>query len=214
MINALSTGAAIVWVWCCLALVLVAIPAIVLGSGTHRRSAVLAPALLWTWAAIAVLVPASAAIRGFNWASALLISIAVPVTVWLSRHRGRRRAGFRRVVRAAVLTVVTARPDAQDVTRTMRRWAWVIAAAAGLLAGAAFVPIRLTVPADFDVLWRTHLLLGGHASWDPVAALAALVTRISVVDALVAVVAIRIGLIALTAGAACVLIVTVADGAR
>lgn len=212
MISALSTGAAIVWVWCCLAMVLLAGPAIVLARtpGANRRSAAIEAALPWTWAAIAVLVPAATAIRGFNWASALLISIAVPLTVWLSRHRGRRRAGFRRVVRAAVLTVVTARPQASDIISTLRRRQWLIAGAAGLLAAATLIPIRLTVPADFDVLWRTHLLLGGQACWDPVAALAALATRISAVDALVAIVALRLGLMAMTAGAACLLVVTVA----
>jgi hypothetical protein len=63
---------------------------------------------------------------------------------------------------------------------------------------AASTGLRLSVPADFDTLWRTRQLLSGGTSWDPIAAIAAVVARIAVVDALVAVIAVRICLIAVT----------------
>jgi len=71
-------------------------------------------------------------------------------------------------------------------------------AAAVLGLAAVSTGLRLAVPADFDTLWRTRLLLGGTMSWDPIAAVAAVVARIAAVDALVAVIAVRICLIGVT----------------
>jgi len=65
--------------------------------------------------------------------------------------------------------------------------------------------IRLPVPADFDVLWRTRQLLAGIAVWDPLASLASVLTRISSANPLYVAGAIRLALVALTGLAAALL---------
>jgi hypothetical protein len=73
--------------------------------------------------------------------------------------------------------------------------------------GAGHFDVRLPAPADFDTLWRTRQLLGGAVAWDPLASLAAVVTRIAAADTLSTVRVMRLALVALTAAAAGGLIV-------
>jgi hypothetical protein len=158
----------------------------------------MAAAFVSAWSGAAVLVPALALIRGFNWVTALLVCAVMPVLLWLVRHRGRRRLAFNRMVRDLVLNVVTARPDGARMRQGATVAACAVLAAIVLGLAAVSTGLRLSVPADFDTLWRTRQLLSGGTSWDPIAAIAAVVARIAVVDALVAVIAVRICLIAVT----------------
>src|SRR6185436_9882180 len=165
---------------------------------TGRRGVVATAAFVAAWSAAAVLVPALALIRGFNWLTALLVCGVTPVLLWLVRHRRRRRLAFNRLVRDLVLHVVTARPDRTRIRQVGTAAACAMFAAAVLGLAAVSTGLRLAVPADFDTLWRTRQLLGGAMSWDPIAAVAAVVARIAAVDALVAVIAVRICLIGVT----------------
>jgi hypothetical protein len=101
-----------------------------------------------------------------------------------------------------VLVVVTARPDGARMRQGATIAAGAVLGASVLGLAAASTGLRLSVPADFDTLWRTRQLLSGGMSWDPIAAIAAVVARIAVVDALVAVIAVRLCLIAMTLFAA------------
>jgi hypothetical protein len=201
---ALSTNISVVWTCCCIGVVLIALPALALGiaSGAEPRADTAGRAFVLAWVTIAVLVPALAAIRGFNWATALLVCALAPAALWLTRHRGEPGAAFNRLVRGLVLRAVTARADRARRRRLAVSAAWVLAGVGALLVIAVSSGPRLTVPADFDVLWRTRQLLSGSVSWDPLAALVAVVARISSVEALLAVVAVRICLMAATACAA------------
>lgn len=198
--GAVSSYIAIVWTCCCIGVALIAVPALAVGvaTGAWPRSETVGRAFVLAWATIAVLVPALAAIRGFNWATALLVCALAPATLWLARHRGEPRAAFNRLVRGLVLGVVTARADRARTKGLAISVAWLLAAVGVLLVIAVSTGPHLTVPADFDILWRTQELLSGRVSWDPLAALAAVVARISSVDALLAVVAVRICLIVAT----------------
>jgi hypothetical protein len=202
--SASSTYFAIVWTCCCIGAALIAVPALALGIGTGAapRAETAGRAFVLAWVTIAVLVPALAAIRGFNWATALLVCALAPVALWLARHRGEPREAFNRLVRGLVLGVVTARADHARTKRLAILAAWLLAAVGALLVTAVSSGPRLTVPADFDILWRTRQLLSGSVSWDPLAALSAVVARIASVEALLAVVAVRICLIAATGCAA------------
>jgi hypothetical protein len=66
--------------------------------------------------------------------------------------------------------------------------------------------VRLPVPADFDALFRARQLAAGVAAWDPLAALAAVLTRISAANPLHVASAMRLALVALTGLTAAVLI--------
>src|SRR5712671_1296748 len=198
--SALSAYIAVVWTCCCIGVALIAVPALALGvaTGAWPRSETVGRAFVLAWVTIAVLVPALASIRGFNWATALLVCALAPATLWLARHRGEPRAAFNRLVRGFVLGVVTARADHARKKSLAVSAAWLLGAVGVLLVIAVSTGPRLTVPADFDTLWRTQALLSGSVSWDPLAALAAVVARISSVDALLAVVAVRICLMVAT----------------
>ena len=194
---------AVVWACCCIGIALVAVPALAFGLGTRTasRPALAGRAFVSTWALVAVLVPAFAAIRGFNWATALLICGLAPAALWLARYGSGARAAFNRAVRWCVLHVVTMRAGTLPVRRLSIAIACLVALVVALGLAAASTGLRLIVPADFDTLWRTRQLLSGAPSSDPLAAAAAITARIAAVEPVVAVIAVRICLMAATAAA-------------
>ena len=82
------------WVLGWLAAIVICVPAAALGPSANRPTLAieLGPALVWTWLTIAIGVPLAAAVHGFNWVTAILISAAWPTLLWLIRHRGVYRA--------------------------------------------------------------------------------------------------------------------------
>jgi hypothetical protein len=142
------------------------------------------------------------ALHGFNWFTALIIAVTWPATLWCSRHIGQHRAAFRQLVRALVFRLVESR---LGLSRQMRMRA---ALGSGLalvgiaLLAAARIDVRLPSPADFDTLSRVRQLLNGTTTWDPLASLAAVTIHVAATDALSAMRAIRMALVAWTAFAA------------
>jgi hypothetical protein len=209
--STVATSLVLLWVLLCFGIVGICVPLAALGgvAGSRRRLVLnVGPALMCTWLTLAIGVPLAAAVDGFNWVTAIVLAAVCPVGLWLCRHRGAYKARFRRMVRAVVMDVITlriVRPSHLD----NRRWIGVIAGASLLLMWALVNggrDVRLPVAADFDVLWRTRQLLAGAAAWDPLAALAAVLTRISSANPLHVTRAIRLALVALTGLTAAVLI--------
>jgi hypothetical protein len=193
------------WVLCCLAALALVVPGAALGpaAGEWRALPDFGPALVWTWMTLAIGVPAVVSVRGFNWATALLLSFAWPAVLWVIRHRGRCQMSFVEQARRFVFRLVA--PE------WSMRWPRLTARTAAI-AGLSLIPLvryaigqsdaRLPVPADFDTLWRTRQLLEGTPAWDPLASFSAVLTRVSAADALSVTVALRLALIALAAAAA------------
>ncbi len=206
----LATSLVLLWVLLCFAVVGVCAPLVALGgiAGSRRRLVLnVGPALMCTWLTLAIGVPLAAAVDGFNWVTAIVLAAVCPVGLWLCRHRGVCKARFRRMVRSVVMDVITlriVRPSHLD----NRRWFGAIAGASLVLMWTLVTggrDVRLPVPADFDTLWRTRQLLTGTAAWDPLASLAAVLTRISSANPLYVASAIRLALVALTGLTAAVL---------
>ena len=213
----LATSLVLVWVLFWFAIVGICAPMAGLRSAADRRSMRLdaGPALVCAWLTLAMGAPLAAAVDGFNWVTAIALAAACPVGLWLSCHRGAYRVAFRRAIRSFVMNVITlrvVRPSRFD-TRT---WLAATAGAALFVAWALVTggrDVRLPVPADFDVLWRARQTLAGVAVWDPLASLAAVLTRISSANPLYVAGAIRLALVALT-GLAAALLITECGGHR
>ena len=206
-----------VWVLLCFGAIGICAPSAALGPSATPRilSHQYGAALVWTWLTLSICVPLAASVRGLNWVTALLFCATWPITLWLLRHRGQYRTAFRRRVRAMVYRVVATYETSGPGSWTLdKRVAMplVLAAVPLVLLAARRFEVRLSVPADFDTLWRTRGLLNGTLAWDPVASLAAVLTHISAADALTVTSATRLGLIALTAVAASILVMEIGGG--
>jgi hypothetical protein len=206
----LATSLILSWVLFCFAVVAIGAPMAALGRAARTRSVMpdIGPALVCSWLTVAIAVPIAAALQGFNWVTALGISAACPVGLWLLRHRGAQAAAVREVVRSLVFQAVTLKM-ARAPRFNVRECA---APVLGLLLlsllpmASGGLDVRLPVPVDFDTLWRTRQILAGTAVWDPLASLAAVLTRVSAANPLHVANAIRLALVALTGVAAAVLI--------
>jgi hypothetical protein len=207
--TSLWTSIVMAWVLMCLTVVGICAPAAALGQRADRSAARLefGPALVWTWLTIALGVPATAAFRGFNWVTALVVCAGWPTALWLVRHRRGYRVRFRDTVRALVLRAIALR-EANALELNSQSLVPIIAMLLlplpSLMMGGT--DLRLPAPTDFDTLWHTRQLLAGNAVWDPLASLAAVLIRLSAADALHVSAALRLALIALAAAAAGVLI--------
>lgn len=190
------------WVLLLMAALLLMAPSVALGArGAGRRLRTeWAPGLIWTWLTIAVAVPMLSTIRGLNWVTALVVAMASPILLWGYRHQGRIHAAFTRLTRGAVQQAVST-----DLLPTPT-WTWSVtdlqrlAAVLPLSAAPLLSPvvdIRLPAPADFDTLQNATALLGHASVWDPLAALAALLVRVSSTSPFVVVSTLRLALIAL-----------------
>lgn len=213
MMESLWSATVTAWVLGWLAAIGICVPAAALGPAANRPTLAyeLGPALVWTWLTMAIGVPLAAAVHGFNWVTALLISAAWPTLLWLIRYRGAYRCTFRDTVRALVFRAVAphhARPlGFKPRESLMVMLALPLLAFPPLVLGRA--DIRLPMPADFDTLWRTRYLLAGTSAWDPLASLAAVLTRLSSADALQVAAAMRLALVALTAIVAGIFVVQI-----
>ena len=200
----LTTVVATAWVLFLLAAIGLYAPAVALGSVPGRQSIALemGPGLVWTWLSIAVATPLIGSVRGFNWFTALLIATVWPVMLWLFRHRGEYQSAFNAVVRRLVYRIV----DRNLPPPSRPRLEAAVVLALPLLALWRLVPgqadPRLQMPGEFDTLWRTRQLLDGATAWEPLAALTAVLTRISSTDALAVTGALRLALVVCTAAAA------------
>jgi hypothetical protein len=202
------------WVLFCLAFFGIGVPMAALGPFADRRSRVLSvgPTLVCSWLTMAVCVPLAASVHGFNWVTALMIAAICPVGLWLARQQGARSIAARRMVRSLIFRAVTLR--AVRLTRfNVREWILPLAGLSALFVWP-FVTgrsdVRLPVPADFDTLWRTRQILAGAATvLDPLASLAAMLTRIAAANPLHVAGAIRLALVVLTGLAAGILVAEV-----
>lgn len=200
LLDVLQTGWVLLW----LSGTCVAVPAAMLGPETLRHGrAQLGPAFVWTSLTLGAGVPLLATLHGFNWATALLLTAILPASIWWLRHGRRAGAHLMDVGRVAVVWAVA--PDRSGGGLSMRGEIAVALAALPLLALGIFAApfdVRLPAPADFDTLWRTHALLTGMAACDPLASIAAVLTRLSTGDTLHVIRALRLALAAGTAAAA------------
>jgi hypothetical protein len=200
------------WVLFWLAAVGLVAPGAMLGAA-NRPTLVpeLGPALIWTWLTLAVGVPLMAMVHGFNWVTAILLSMAWPAALWLVRHRGRYESTLRETIRRLVFRAVS--PHAGFTRRIELGESGSVMLAMPLLSVMALVrdgtDIRLPVPADFDTLWHTRQLLDDTRTWDPLASLAAVLARLSSADALHVALAVRLGLVMLTGCATALLVAEV-----
>ncbi|PYR25142.1 MAG: hypothetical protein DMF98_13215 [Acidobacteria bacterium] len=202
------------WVLFCLVFFAIGVPMAALGPFADRRSRLLnvGPTLACSWLTIAISVPLAASVHGFNWVTALVIAGICPVGLWLARHRGTCSIAFRHTVRSLIFRALTLRA-VRLPQFTVREWIVPLAGLSALLAWP-FVTgrsdVRLPVPADFDTLWRTRQILSGAATvLDPLASLAAVVTRIAAANPLHVAGAIRLALVVLTGLAAGMLVAEV-----
>jgi hypothetical protein len=169
------------------------------------------PALVCSWLTMAIAVPMAAALQGFNWVTAIVISAICPVGLWLLGHRGAHAAAVRQIVRSIVFQAVTLKITGARRFNVHESAAPVL----GMLllsftpVAAGGLDVRLPVPADFDTLWRTRQILAGTPVWDPLASLAAVLTRVSAANPLHVANAIRLALVALTGVAAAILVAEV-----
>src|SRR5262249_37161216 len=127
----------------------------------------------------------AAAIHGFNWVTALLISVACPTITWLVRHCGAYRVTFQNVVRSLVLRSL-ALPQTSPLGVPKPIITAMLVLPMLVIPGLIMrgTDGRLPMAADFDTLWRSQHLIEGVPEWDPLASLTALVMRLSTVDAL------------------------------
>ena len=202
------------WVLFCLVFFAIGVPMAALGPFADRRSRLLnvGPTLACSWLTIAISVPLAASVHGFNWVTALVIAGVCPVGLWLARHRGTCSIAFRHTVRSLIVRAVTLRA-VRLPPFNVREWILPLVGLSALLAWP-FVTgrsdVRLPVPADFDTLWRTRQILSGAATvLDPLASLAAVVTRIAAANPLHVAGAIRLALVVLTGLAAGILVAEV-----
>jgi len=145
----------------------------------------LGPALVWTWLTFAIGVPLCAAVHGFNWATALLLSVAWPTALWLIRHRGSYRATFREHVRGLVFRILaTASDEGPDHAGPEPLDRMGHAAADPAAARQRHRHPAAGFPPTSIRSGTTRALLGGTAVWDPLAALSAVLIRLSAADAL------------------------------
>jgi hypothetical protein len=151
---------------------------------------------------LAVLVPLTASVRGFNWATALVMSAALPALAWGWCHRGEHRRALRRSVRSLIFSVLEAGSFRRWVARTSAAALSVCVVSGAFLLSTGGMDVRLPSPVDFDTLARTRQLLSGTLAWDPLASLLAVVTRVAAADALTTMRAMRLAFIAVTAAAA------------
>jgi len=191
----------VVWVLVWLAVVAIVVPLTALARPGDRRGLAgdWAAALVWTWLTVSIAVPLAAAVGAFNWATALLISVAWPLALWYVRHHHDLRAALVALVRRLVL-----RGMSVDVDAWRHQW---VAPQRALLSGAlpllaaplvsTGADLRLPAPPDFDTLRNVQLLLGNTATWDPLASLGALLMRTSTASPLIVVDALRLALAAL-----------------
>jgi hypothetical protein len=210
----LATSLILSWVLFWFAIVGICAPLAALGRAAGRRTVMpdIGPALVCSWLTLAIGVWLAGAVHGFNWVTALVISAVCPVALWLSRHRGGQAAAFRQVVRSVIVRAVTLRLVRAPRFNIRECAAPIIGIAllscSPLLLGGG-LDVRVPVPADFDVLQRARQILGGAAVWDPLASLAAVLTRVSAASPLHVANAIRLALVALTGMAAGLLVAEV-----
>ena len=169
----------------------VVLPALALGRPVGRRAwwPECVAGAMWSLLATIVLVPVLARIHLFNWATALLVPLAWPAALWLYRYRGAPAGAFRALCRRVTLRLLTARWPAGPLPRPA---GWRRA----LLGGAALTglyvltarELRFASPADYDMLAETRALLdGGQWIADPLASVAAILSRLAAVDPMQAV---------------------------
>jgi hypothetical protein len=210
----LATSLASAWVLFCLVLVAIGAPMAALGlAGDRRRLLVnVCPALACSWLTMAISVPLAASVHGFNWVTALVIAAVCPVGLWLARHRGTRSVAVRHLLRSVIFRAVTLRV-VRPRRFNIRAWILPLAGLSALLVAPLVTgrsDVRLPVPADFDTLYRTRqILAGGTAVPDPLASLAAVLTRVAAANPLHVAAAIRLALVVLTGLAAGILVAEV-----
>jgi hypothetical protein len=138
----------------------------------------------WSTLAVILLVPLLAKLRLLNWATAVLMPLAWPLSLWLYRNRGAPSGAFRALYRHVTLQVLTRhwRPFRLRVGWRHARVGAAAAAAAVVYCQAAR-ELRFTSPTDYDTLAHTRgILAGGQWVVDPAASLAALISRLASVD--------------------------------
>jgi hypothetical protein len=218
MTTVLHTSLVLVWVLFWFGIVGICAPMAALGraAGTRRLLLHIGPALVGAWLTAAIGVPLAAAGNGFNWVTAIVLAALCPVGLWLGRDRGAYGVRLRRVIRAFVMDVVTLK-IVRSLRLDNRKRAVAFAGMSALLVWVLVSggrDVRLPVAADFDALWRTRQLLAGVPVWDPLASLAALLTRISAANPLYVASALRMALVALTGLAAAILIAEICGRRR
>src|SRR5438128_1443739 len=139
--DALLMPIAIVWIWTSLGAAMVAAPAAALKPPPDRRAAMAGPAFVWMWAGVAVLVPAIVAIHGFNWATAVIVSLGLPAALWLGRHRGGRRVAFRALMRSFILAAVGAGRNLEPPRAVWGAAFWIAGIAGGALLVATYTDV-------------------------------------------------------------------------
>jgi len=175
------------WVTVVAAVAFVCVPAIALGRARGREAwwPECFGGCCWTLLTAIVVVPALATFHLFNWATAALIPFVWPAALWVRRHRGAPGAEFRNACRTLTLAVFDddAIAAAADAGATLRLAVPMVAAAGAVIFWTALREARLTSAADYTALWHTQqLMAGGQLVTDPIAALAALLSRLSALE--------------------------------
>jgi hypothetical protein len=143
----------------------------------------------WSTLATIVLVPVLAALHLLNWATALIVPLVWPVSLWLYRHRGAPSGAFRAMCRDLTLRVLTWQWPARSSPLRLPAMR-IIAASCGIvvLYALAARQLRFASPDDYDTLAEVRALLaGGRWVTDPLASIAAIITRLAAVDPMQAV---------------------------
>lgn len=138
----------------------------------------------WSTLATLVLVPPLAVLHLFNWATALIVPLVWPVSLWLYRHRGAPLGAFRALCRQIMLRLLTSRLPAWT-SRMPRPDGRAVAAICGvaILYALAARQLRFASPDDYDTLAETRALLaGGQWVVAPFACVAAIISRLAAVD--------------------------------
>ncbi len=189
----------VAWVLMWLGVIAIVLPVAAIGTTADRRALAgdWGAAFMWTWLTASIAVPLAAGIGALNWATALVIAIAWPASLWYYRYHGHTRAAIVLLVRRLVLRATS--PD----RLLTREWFVTQLQIVFSVLPLVVVPmlwsrmeIRLPVPADFDTLSHMQALLENTVTWDPLAALGALLTRVSTVPPLVVLGALRLSLAA------------------
>jgi hypothetical protein len=198
----LSAVVVAAWIAGSFGVIAILLPAAALQSSANPDQRLYGPALVGTWLMLAVLVPLTASVRGFNWVTALVISAASPALAWGWSHRGEHRRALRRSVRSLIFSILEAGNFRRGVARTSATALSACVVSGAFLFSTGGMDVRLPSPVDFDTLARTRQLLSGTLAWDPLASLLAVVTRVAAADALTTMRAMRLAFIAVTAAAA------------
>lgn len=134
--------------------------------------------------ATTLVVPLLARVRLLNWATCLIVSAAWPAALWIYRARGAPLSEYRAAYRRLTLWSLSRRWHPRSP-----RALGVPTVAAALFVVLVFSPsilqLRLGASGDYAILARARTLLGGGVwTFEPVAAVTAVVSRVAAVDAM------------------------------